>query len=709
MTAPYSNTTLAQAALDYVERGFPVFPLHDITAGRCSCGKVNCPSPGKHPRTAKGFEDATTDIDLVREWWARWPNANIGMPTGAISGVDVLDVEGDEGRRSLESLVRAHGALPETACVRTGGKGGTHIYFARLPDVDIANSSGRVGTRLDVRGTGGYVVLPPSVGTRGTYEWVRHPETVPPAPPPEWLLQLMIKPKPTDTSAAPKPVAESNGALRRAQQYAAKARNVSEGQRNSAAMQLAGHLAAFPVSESDALALLRPWNSGNSPPLDDGELALAIHSGYVNGTARAPKEERVHLNGHANRAPPESYQAQQNLIRPAFKPARELLRDHPDLRPPVIHCLLRRGETMNVIAPSKTGKSWLALDLALSIVSGQPWLGRFRVERGEVLILDNELHAETSAHRLPKVAEARDLRPDDWCDRLHIDNLRGRLADIYSLRSYFAAIKADRFSVVVVDAFYRVIPRDTNENDNGEVANMYNALDAYASQVGCSFVLIHHSSKGLQSDKAVTDVGAGAGAQSRAADTHLILRAHEEQDVVVIEGAVRSWPPIEALCLRWNFPVWNLAYELDPTALRKASRRRKDEASPQQPAAPKAEPWTVERFVESFITRDPVDKKAIRATSVGKGLSGRQTDDLLVRAEADGLAHRWKGKGNVVRLANIPEYEVNLDTHTRAPPIPPNGACARVGASPNAREQGSEESEGSPLCMSQPRPIGRER
>ncbi len=75
-------------------------------------------------------------------------------------------------------------------------------------------------------------------------------------------------------------------------------------------------------------------------------------------------------------------------------------------------------------------------------------------------------------------------------------------------------------------------------------------------QLNCSFVLVHHASKGNQSVKSVTDVGAGAGSQSRATDTHLVLRHHQEPGCVVVDAAVRSWPPIEPQCLRWSFPVW---------------------------------------------------------------------------------------------------------------------------------------------------------
>jgi RecA-family ATPase len=100
------------------------------------------------------------------------------------------------------------------------------------------------------------------------------------------------------------------------------------------------------------------------------------------------------------------------------------------------------------------------------------------------------------------------------------------------------------------------LPKDTDEYSNANLTDVYNLFACHAGLLGCSFVLVHHVSKGNQAGKSVTDVGAGAGSQSRATDTHLVLRQHELDDVCVLDAAVRSWPPIEPICLRWTFPVF---------------------------------------------------------------------------------------------------------------------------------------------------------
>src|SRR5215207_9284920 len=94
----HTRNILLEAALKYADRDFKVFPLYGIVDGRCECG-TNCGSPGKHPRVAQGLHSATTDEQVVRAWWKRWPNSNVGIATGAVSGIYVIDVD---NKRSVD-------------------------------------------------------------------------------------------------------------------------------------------------------------------------------------------------------------------------------------------------------------------------------------------------------------------------------------------------------------------------------------------------------------------------------------------------------------------------------------------------------------------------------------------------------------------------------------------------------------------------------
>jgi hypothetical protein len=304
-----------------------------------------------------------------------------------------------------------------------------------------------------------------------------------------------------------------------------------------------------------------------------------------------------------------------------------------------------------------THNSWLVTDLALAVATGRPWLDTFTTEPGDVLIIDNELHGETSANRIPKVAAARQIDLGDVGGRVFVQNLRGHWQDIFSLGPYFRALEPGRFRVIVLDAMYRFMPKEMDENDNGTMANVYNAIDRYADLLGCCFVLIHHTSKGNQSGKAITDVGAGAGSQSRATDTHLVLRPHEEDDVVVLEAAVRSWPPVMPRCLRWAFPVWLPADDLDPTQLRSERPRRTRRAEADTDEAEQPEPtWDAERFAATFVTVKPKTRDAILAEANAVGLSDWKAERLLRRAEGLSLVHRWaSGRNRPSAYANVPQ------------------------------------------------------
>ena len=166
--------SLVCSALEYAARGWFVIPLHSPTARGCSCGRADCQSPAKHPRTAHGLKDASRESATIREWWERWPDANIGILTGPESGFFVLDVDGKQGEESLIELERRGCHLPDTYTVRTGG-GGQHLYFLWLQGADVRNSQSKIAPGLDIRGQGGYVAAPPSLHASGA-------ATYPPCP-----------------------------------------------------------------------------------------------------------------------------------------------------------------------------------------------------------------------------------------------------------------------------------------------------------------------------------------------------------------------------------------------------------------------------------------------------------------------------------------------------------------------------------------------
>jgi hypothetical protein len=235
-------------------------------------------------------------------------------------------------------------------------------------------------------------------------------------------------------------------------------------------------------------------------------------------------------------------------------PIEELIRQFPKLRDPVIHGILRRGETCNIIAASKTGKSFLAGVLAWSVATGRHWLGH-EVTKCRVLIVDNELHPETLANRLDRIAFAMQIENSER-DGLDVINLRGLGLDVDGVGSELI-IPENEYGLVIIDALYRWLPEGCSENDNAQMMRIYNQIDELAKRWGAAVVIIHHSSKGDQSEKALTDVGAGAGSIARAADTHLAIRPHEQPGFHVLEAVTRSFPSPEPVSIRFTYPTWH--------------------------------------------------------------------------------------------------------------------------------------------------------
>jgi hypothetical protein len=171
--------TVFDAALDYARCGIPVFPCNPID---------------KKPLTPSGFKDASRDETQILAWWQQYPNAMIGAPMGPTSSLWATDLDVDparkiDGRATLDQLIARHTALPPTWVTITP-RGGRHLIFAWDNNTEIRNSAGKIGPGVDVRGSGGYIILPPSRNaTGGEYQWEPGgPQAAVLAPP--WLIAL---------------------------------------------------------------------------------------------------------------------------------------------------------------------------------------------------------------------------------------------------------------------------------------------------------------------------------------------------------------------------------------------------------------------------------------------------------------------------------------------------------------------------------------
>lgn len=193
-------------ALHYASLGWHVFPIHSVKDGICSChAGLSCDHKGKHPVTSNGFNSATTNTVLIRQWWGMWDYANIGVATGAKSGFIVIDIDlGGE-----DSITEP---LPHTVC-QTTGSGGSHHLFKYPNDGIKYKSASNLLTKVDSRADGGYIVIAPSNHkSGGEYSWDIAPDEAPLADAPQWWLSL-IRVVDRDISMAERPEWNPDGEL----------------------------------------------------------------------------------------------------------------------------------------------------------------------------------------------------------------------------------------------------------------------------------------------------------------------------------------------------------------------------------------------------------------------------------------------------------------------------------------------------------------
>ena len=178
---------MVKSAIDYIDRGWRVFPLHSISpTGRCTCNSATCRLRGNHPIRPAGIRGATTRLRDVLEWWEDEPYANIGIATGA--GLLVIAVC-PERNGSLDAL--AINPIPLTGLVSCGGAG-WHLYFTYKKIILMNSLQNASGPGLDLLAEGSYVVAPPSIHPSGQrFTWASYiaPRVLPPK------IFTMLEPK----------------------------------------------------------------------------------------------------------------------------------------------------------------------------------------------------------------------------------------------------------------------------------------------------------------------------------------------------------------------------------------------------------------------------------------------------------------------------------------------------------------------------------
>jgi len=439
------------AALRYVADGLPVFP---------------CQPRGKVPMVENGFKAATRDLEQVFDWWSPWSLANVAIPTGEASGIDVLYID-PGGHDSLAALTAEYGPLPETREVRTGR--GSQKWF-KHPGVPIRCNAGLLGKGLDWRSDGGYVVAPQSIHPNGTvYAFLND---LPPAEMPAWLIGLLTKAKAKGAPAA------GNGG------------KIPAGKRNATLTAIAGSLRRHGLPEHEILESLKGINARQcEAALSESEVARVAAS-------------------VAKYAPGAPVAAGFSLV-----PLGELL-----ARPVVpvdwlVEGLLAAGTVSAAVSKPKVCKSTLARNLCWSVARGAPFLG-FPTKKGLCVYLGLEERLEDV------VADFRSMGATGHENILvHAD-----ATPAGGILALVDMVRERRPALVVIDPLFRAVAIRDEKAYAETYAAMGLLIDA-ARSTQTHILATHHMGKGMKIDPVDSPLGSTALAGSVA--TLIILKRAE--------------------------------------------------------------------------------------------------------------------------------------------------------------------------------------
>ena len=446
-----TNERLLKGAMRYAQLGLRVLPL----------------KPGKKaPATAHGFKDATTNTDMIADWWRDGSQLyNVGIATGA--GLVVLDVDinaanDKRGNETLAELEQQHGRLPDTWMCHTGG-GGVHYYF-RCDDPALTVAAG-FAPGLDYRGNGGYVVAPPSVHECGhEYIWAsgRSPSDCDLAPLPEWLYELMVSARAQNQRNDEKPNARKTPE----QPNARKTTNpeavdtVTEGGRNDAMFRLASSLRGKGLTTDEIMAAMAVANENRCvPPLPAKELETICSSvgRYDRGVSHPPHPARLVKASYVQYEPPRW------VLAPYFQ----------------------IGKGTLVQGDNGSGKTAFMCAVAAHITTGEPLLGLPVQAPGNVLMLSVEDDLPVLRGRIE--ADGGDL------DKVHFITDAAGLT--FNSPEVEAAIKETGAVMVIFDPFQAFLGAKVDMFRSNETRPEMAKLFEMCERNGCACAIIAHMSK----------------------------------------------------------------------------------------------------------------------------------------------------------------------------------------------------------------------
>ena len=421
--------------------------------------------------------------EQVDRWFAALTGAGVGVVTGKVSGMVVLDVEHD-CPTSIEDLLRRW----PTRLVSRTGSGGYHLFYQYPQGVGRISNRVRIFEGADLRADGGFIVLPPTLhASGGRYEWV---ERGPMGAFPKELLDMESRPRSQ----------EGEGWIAEA------LRGVSEGGRNDMCARLAGYFFKKGLESDIVEALLQEWNERNDPPMPAREVRTTVRSverSHAFAGEAPTSVEFIDDRTAGERAEGSTFDVMRMVDYVKGYGGGGVSWAVEDWLPDASITFL--------VSPPESYKTWLLLDLAVSVSANVPFLGRYRVLKpGPTMIIQQEDSHAGLTDRLALIVEQKlneqtVLEGDEWqvptmpdlpiyvhpSRMLRFDNERV----LEELEKQIAAIRP---RVVMIDPLYST----TSQVDNymADLANQMLVLKTWRDRYGCSFLLAHHSKKNLDPD-----------------------------------------------------------------------------------------------------------------------------------------------------------------------------------------------------------------
>jgi Bifunctional DNA primase/polymerase, N-terminal/Primase C terminal 1 (PriCT-1) len=243
---------MLSTALTLARKGLAVFP---------------CVVGDKIPATPNGVLDASKDPHMLRHWWGLNPRYNVAVACGDVSGIFAIDVDGLDAEAMLAKLEAQHSALPDTVQVITAR--GRHLYF-KMPAVPVRNSASKIAPHIDVRGSGGYTMMPPSLHPCGrAYAWSVDSANAFAAAP-QWLIDKICEPQSGNGDAQAAPPSKWRALL---------IDGVPEGQRNESLARITGYLLRHHIDPIFARGLVQAFNATRClPPLPEKDVTRIVNS-----------------------------------------------------------------------------------------------------------------------------------------------------------------------------------------------------------------------------------------------------------------------------------------------------------------------------------------------------------------------------------------------------------------------------------------------